>query len=874
MPTQGLDISLNIRNNTNYPQQISVMGNPANLLDTSNATTEYRWDLTGFSVTFQNTVSVQYRRNIDPAYDIFTWELDGTSLQSVVIALNNLGIGFFNLYDELGSTYIGTYNQNYAFGDLNIFNPTISTTTTTTTTTIAPFTTTTTTSTTTAAPTTSTTTSTTTAAPTTTTSTTTTTTTNLVYSQFTLGYSALNANDSCAQFVLTPVSYYAVAGTLVLVNGTILYSDTALTTLAINGFYSNGGDNWSVVGGNGTLTAQNACALTTTTTTTTTTAAPTTTTTTTTTTTAAPTTTTSTTTTTTTIAFSTFSLQPSNVDQAGACTDYPSGLVNYYTSFGASLTNGTTIYSDTALITPAPDGYYSDGTLSWATSGGTGVLSAETACVQPTTTSTTTTTTTAIPLSVYLCVSNGGVFPYPVSAGNGSASGTLYNNSGSTIYVYGVFNSGGNSSGSVNNDSGVVNSVNLPFSGTITSAGQTFYSTAYSTLNDGDFVTWSLSKQDTLSSGATLRLGYALTIGGGVINIAENCVVPPTTTTTSTTTTTTTSANFNASVNYASNQYNACNNPSGTINVVGNSPTFCASTIFTSSGFVTFANGNYLLSYGGNSININISGAPTTTATMFGGGCSVCPPATTSTTTTTTTIALPANIQITNGSLDVAISQVDFNGVTATYVAGQPLPNTTGNGTDLNTTQIGTYTLDVYKNNGVAGQHISVTDSVGGIQCIYFGSGSAVESYTNVVYDGVNPIQIDVQDGTCPTTIPLTWLWTNNNVVETPPFGGGYITISVNAIVVVNQLDSSSTTTTIYNGSLSPNIGDVIDIVVYSYPNNSYGTQTNLQVFSPLNNTLAAYIDSQPAAGSPSSLTYSFTATSNAINIVASSNSI
>jgi hypothetical protein len=255
-----------------------------------------------------------------------------------------------------------------------------------------------------------------------------------------------------------------------------------------------------------------------------------------------------------------------------------------------------------------------------------------------------------------------------------------------------------------------------------------------------------------------------------------------------------------------------------------------------------------------------------------GGNCNATTTTTSTTTSTTTAAPLLANIDIVNGSLDIAISQVDFNGVPTTLVAGT-LPNTTGNGTNLFTTQIGTYTLDVYKNNGVAGQHISVTDSVGGIQCIYFGSGSAVESYTNVVYDGVNPIQIDVQDGTCPTTIPLTWEWTNNNVVETPPFGGGYITISVNSIVVVNQLDSSSTTTTIYNGTISPNVGDVIDIFVYSYANNTYGTQTNLQVFSPLNNTLAAYIDSQPAAGSPSSLTYSFTATSNAINIIASSNS-
>ena len=379
MPTQGLDIGLQIRNNTNYPQQINVMGNPANLLDTANATTEYRWDLTGFVITFENTISVQYKRNIDPTFDIFTWDLDGSSLQSVVIALNNLGIGYFNLYDELGSTYIGTYNQNYAFGDLNIFNPSISTTTTTTTTTIAPTTTTTTTSTTTAAPTTSTTTSTTTTAPTT--------------------------------------------------------STTTSTTTA---------------------------APTTSTTTSTTTAAP--------------------------------------------------------------LTSTTT-----STTTAAP------------------------------TTSTTTSTTTAAP-------------------------------------------------------------------------------------------------------------------------------------TTSTTTSTTTAA-----------------------------PTTSTTTTTTTAPITT---------------------STTTTTTTA--------PITTSTTTTTTTAApLVANIFIINSSLDVAVSQVDFNGVTATFVGGQPLPNTTGNGTNLNTSQIGTYTLDVYRNNATAAQHITVTDSNGSIQCNFFSSGSATESYSGVVYDGVTALQIDVADGSC-----------------------------------------------------------------------------------------------------------------------------
>jgi hypothetical protein len=91
---------------------------------------------------------------------------------------------------------------------------------------------------------------------------------------------------------------------------------------------------------------------------------------------------------------------------------------------------------------------------------------------------------------------------------------------------------------------------------------------------------------------------------------------------------------FNASVNYGSTSDIACYSPVGSIIVLGNSSTYCTSTTFTSSGFVTFANGNYFLSYGGNTININISGAPTNIATMYGGGCTAC----TSTTTTTTTI--------------------------------------------------------------------------------------------------------------------------------------------------------------------------------------------------------------------------------------------
>jgi len=122
MPLAELNITLTITNTRDYPQDISVMGNPSNLLDTSNATTEYRYDITGFSITNENTVSILYRpTGSTEAYNIFLTELGGNNNQSIIDGLNLLGIGFFNLYTELGNTYIGTYNQTTEFGDLNVY---------------------------------------------------------------------------------------------------------------------------------------------------------------------------------------------------------------------------------------------------------------------------------------------------------------------------------------------------------------------------------------------------------------------------------------------------------------------------------------------------------------------------------------------------------------------------------------------------------------------------------------------------------------------------------------------------------------------------------------------------------------------------------
>lgn len=119
---ENIDITLRIKSNVPYNQTINVMGNPYNPLDTANATTEYRWNLTAFSFTNQDYVSIEYKTSSASSYLLFTSQLSGQSLSAVVTSLNQLGIGYFTLYTELGQTYIGTYNDNYNFGVLNIYN--------------------------------------------------------------------------------------------------------------------------------------------------------------------------------------------------------------------------------------------------------------------------------------------------------------------------------------------------------------------------------------------------------------------------------------------------------------------------------------------------------------------------------------------------------------------------------------------------------------------------------------------------------------------------------------------------------------------------------------------------------------------------------
>jgi hypothetical protein len=376
------DISLNIRNNRNYAQTFNGMGGSVNPLDTSNATTEYRYNITTFNFTDENSITIYYKSVGQSVFSSFTAELPSQNPEGLVIALNGLGIGFFNTYVELGQTFLGTYNENYIFGSLDVYNSSIPTTTTTststtTTTIFVPTTTTTsTTSTTTSlAPTTSTTSTTTSLAPTTTSTTTTTTSLAPTTTSTTTTTTSLAPTTTTTTSTTTSTTTEAATTTSTTTSTTTEAATTTSTT---------------------TSTTTEAATTTSTTTSTTTEAATTTTTSTsTTTTTLEPTTTTtSTTTTTTTLAFS------GSVGYSGN-----EGLVCFTPVATFTMTGNAGSFCASTIFTSASWGAVASGAYFIANGGnilpvnhvlGENTATTSGACTAcPTTTTTTTTTTTS-----------------------------------------------------------------------------------------------------------------------------------------------------------------------------------------------------------------------------------------------------------------------------------------------------------------------------------------------------------------------------------------------------------------------------------------------------------------------------------------------
>jgi uncharacterized delta-60 repeat protein len=118
-------LNFSVTNTTDGSIPVSLFGNNANPNDNANATTQYFWDVTGFTISFESTITIQYKTPTQLSFTNANLTFSGTSIQDVVNALNTLSLGVFFITTSGGNTYINNYNTTYVFGQLLVFNPSI-----------------------------------------------------------------------------------------------------------------------------------------------------------------------------------------------------------------------------------------------------------------------------------------------------------------------------------------------------------------------------------------------------------------------------------------------------------------------------------------------------------------------------------------------------------------------------------------------------------------------------------------------------------------------------------------------------------------------------------------------------------------------------
>lgn len=117
-------INLSIVNNTNGFVPVSILGNNADPMDNSNATTQYSWNLGTYAITNEDSILIQYRSINSSVYTIASLPFGGNSLQDVCNALNTLNLGSFFVTTSGANSIINNYNQNLVFGFLTIYGST------------------------------------------------------------------------------------------------------------------------------------------------------------------------------------------------------------------------------------------------------------------------------------------------------------------------------------------------------------------------------------------------------------------------------------------------------------------------------------------------------------------------------------------------------------------------------------------------------------------------------------------------------------------------------------------------------------------------------------------------------------------------------
>ena len=118
---------LNLVNTTSAPQQVSLFNNPFNQVNNPSGTNtqpKYEWDVTSFTFTSEQTVSIQYQLIGASTFTTVTAAINTNTIAGVVAALNTLNIGSFYTYTSGGNTYIAVYSEVYSYQNLRVFDVT------------------------------------------------------------------------------------------------------------------------------------------------------------------------------------------------------------------------------------------------------------------------------------------------------------------------------------------------------------------------------------------------------------------------------------------------------------------------------------------------------------------------------------------------------------------------------------------------------------------------------------------------------------------------------------------------------------------------------------------------------------------------------
>jgi hypothetical protein len=139
---------------------------------------------------------------------------------------------------------------------------------------------------------------------------------------------------------------------------------------------------------------------------------------------------------------------------------------------------------------------------------------------------------------------------------------------------------------------------------------------------------------------------------------------------------------------------------------------------------------------------------PGTTTTTTAATTTTTTGATTTSTTSTTTLA-PTLFYISNGSLDIIITDVKVNGVTLTGLSGGGFPIYPSENVNGTSTQFGAQNVDVYFSQTTTGQHIESYDSDLVYRCTNTGApGSDIITFVGAAV-GAGTFQISALDGSC-----------------------------------------------------------------------------------------------------------------------------